>query len=513
MTQPPPESAKSGTSPLLFQAAVFVVIVVVTLLVFNIWQSWHARKLDLQSADNGASNLARSLAQHAYDTFKQVDNSLLELKERAEHDGLGPAQQRRLQKVMHDQVNNSPQLHGSFIFDAQGRWVVTSFGRTGAHANNGDRAYFQYHQRHNDNNFYIGKVIRSRSTDDLVIPISRRLNNPDGSFAGVVLATLYVDYFRNFYDDFALEDQDALSLLLADGTILYRRPYAPESIGKNVSLGVLFRQILPYSTFGNATLVSKFDGVERIYGYSRVPHYPLVIAAGLSKHDVLSSWRKDTGLFALGGSILLAILLALGITLIRQINHSLQTEAELVRTRDQLTQMNQTLEELALLDGLTGLANRRRFDMALANHSNHAARYARNLALLILDIDYFKQYNDIYGHVAGDRCLQQIGQLLQAMPNRVGDLVARYGGEELTIILPDTDLAGAMGCAERVLAHVRQMQIPHEGSPLGQITVSIGVAVQTPGNAADSTPVALIKQADAALYQAKKNGKNQVCHA
>ena len=184
-----------------------------------------------------------------------------------------------------------------------------------------------------------------------------------------------------------------------------------------------------------------------------------------------------------------------------------------MRTRDQLTQMNQTLEELALLDGLTGLANRRRFDMALANHSNHAARYARNLALLILDIDYFKQYNDIYGHVAGDRCLQQIGQLLQAMPNRVGDLVARYGGEELTIILPDTDLVGAMGCAERVLAHVRQMQIPHEGSPLGQITVSIGVAVQTPGNAADSTPVALIKQADAALYQAKKNGKNQVCHA
>ena len=107
------------------------------------------------------------------------------------------------------------------------------------------------------------------------------------------------------------------------------------------------------------------------------------------------------------------ILLAMGMVLLRQIKHSMQTEAELMRTRDQLTSINQMLEELALLDGLTGLANRRQFDIALKNELARASRNYRSVALLMLDIDYFKQYNDSYGHVAGDQCLQQIGQTLK----------------------------------------------------------------------------------------------------
>ena len=154
--------------------------------------------------------------------------------------------------------------------------------------------------------------------------------------------------------------------------------------------------------------------MERIYGYSRVNRFPLVIAAGLSKRDALADWRTDAGLFAVGGLSLLMILLAMGMVLLRQIKHSMQTEAELMRTRDQLTSINQMLEELALLDGLTGLANRRQFDIALKNELARASRNYRSVALLMLDIDYFKQYNDSYGHVAGDQCLQQIGQTLKA---------------------------------------------------------------------------------------------------
>ncbi|CAM4087250.1 sensor domain-containing diguanylate cyclase [Serratia silvae] len=501
---------KNKNSPLLYQAGVFVIIVVLTLVVFNAWQIWNAHQRNLQIAGNDSENLARSLAQHAEDTFALVNNNLIDLSERIETDGLGEPQRLRLQKVMQIQASNFPQLYGSVVFDAQGNWILTSNGKPLSHANNADRAYFKYHLTHNKNTVYIGKVIRSRSTGDLIIPISRRLSHADGSFAGVVMATLYVDYFREFYNTFALNNNASLSLLLADGTILYRRPYNEDAIGTNICHSILFQEILPHSPFGNVTLVSQFDNVERVYGYSQVERYPLVIAAGLSKKDILADWRNDASLFAVGGGVLLSILLALGFVLIRQINHSVQTEVELTRTRDKLTQMNHTLEELALLDSLTGLANRRQFDIALKNEMTRAARNDRSIALLMLDIDYFKQFNDIYGHVAGDQCLQQLGRMLQSMVNRPGDLMARYGGEELAIILPDTDLQGAIAFAERVLEGIRQLKIVHIGSPLGIITASIGASAKVPHQYND-TPLSLVNLADNALYTAKKGGKNRVC--
>lgn len=488
----------------------FVVVVVVTLIVFNTWQIWNSHQRNLQSAASDAENLARSLTQHAENTFALVDNNLIELSERIETEGLGQKQKSRLQKVLQAQVANFPQLHGSFIYDAQGNWILTSSGKPLGHSNYADREYFQYHLSHNNNTSYIGAVIRSRTTDDLVIPVSRRLNHPDGSFAGVVVSTIYVNYFRQFYNSFALKSDTSLSLLRSDGTILYRRPDSEDAIGKNISQGVLFQQILPYSAFGNATITSVYDNLERIYGYSRGESYPLVIAAGLSKKDVLVDWRSDASLFIVGGGVLLAILVSLGLVLIRQINYSVQTETELTRTRDQLTLMNHTLEELALLDGLTGLANRRHFDIALKNEMTRAARNNRSIALLMLDIDYFKQYNDIYGHVAGDLCLQQLGRMLKSMASRSGDLMARYGGEELAIILPDTDLEGAKLLAERVLEGIRELKIAHSGSPMEIVTVSIGVSAKVP-HPYNDTPLGLVHLADNALYAAKKSGRNRVC--
>ncbi|CAI0740266.1 sensor domain-containing diguanylate cyclase [Serratia ficaria] len=508
-TQEAKQARTAKSSPLLFQAGVFILIVAVTLILFNSWQIWNAHQRDLRSAEHESANLARSLAQHADDTFMQVDGNLLDLTERIQTDGLGQPQLLRLQRVMQAQVGNLPQLHGMFIYDSHGRWLATSSGKFVANANNADREYFKYHQDADGKGLYIGKVIRSRSTGDLIIPISRRFNYPDGSFAGVVLATLYVDYFRQFYDSFALNTDASLSLLLADGTILYRRPYVAASIGKNISQGVLFREILPHSEFGNATITSLYDKVERIYGYSRVNRYPLVIAAGMSKRDALADWRDDASLFAVGGLSLLVILLALGLVLLRQIKHSVQTEAELVRTRDQLTTINQMLEELALLDGLTGLANRRQFDIALKNELTRASRNYRSVALLMLDIDYFKQYNDIYGHVAGDQCLQQIGQTLKGLARRSNDIMARYGGEELGIILPDTDAQGALIFAERVINAVRELKIPHQGNPHGIVTISIGICAKVP-HMYNDTPIGFINEADNALYLAKKEGKNRI---
>lgn len=272
----------------------------------------------------------------------------------------------------------------------------------------------------------------------------------------------------------------SLNLLLADGTILYRRPYTATSIGKNIAKDVLFSEILPHSEFGNATITPLYDKVYRVYGYSRVNSYPLAIAAELSKRDALSNWRNDASLFAVGGMVLLSDLLAMGMVLLRQIKHIMQTEAELILTRDHLTNMNRMLEELALLDYLTSLVNRRHFDITLKNEVVDASRNYRSIALLMMDIDHFKQYNDSYGHVAGDQCLQQIGQTLKGLARRSNDTVARYGGEEMSIILPDTDVQGALIFAERVINAVRGLKISHQGYPHGIVTISIGICAKVP---------------------------------
>jgi diguanylate cyclase (GGDEF)-like protein len=141
-----------------------------------------------------------------------------------------------------------------------------------------------------------------------------------------------------------------------------------------------------------------------------------------------------------------------------------------------------------------------------------ASRNYRSVALLMLDIDYFKQYNDIYGHVAGDQCLQQIGQMLKGMASRSNDIMARYGGEEMAIILPDTDAQGALIFAERVIEAVRALKIPHDGNPHGVITISIGIYAKVP-HMYNDTPMSFINQADSALYQAKSQGKYRIYSA
>jgi diguanylate cyclase (GGDEF)-like protein/PAS domain S-box-containing protein len=165
------------------------------------------------------------------------------------------------------------------------------------------------------------------------------------------------------------------------------------------------------------------------------------------------------------------------------------------------------LEELAKLDGLTGVANRRRFDEILATEWQRAQRNSLSLSLLMIDVDHFKRYNDAYGHQAGDICLQKIAGALNTIIYRPGDLVARYGGEEFSIILTATDAQGATIVAQRILEHIAELAIPHRESNNGYVTLSIGIAEMTTG--ADLRAETLISAADSALYSAKHAGRNR----
>lgn len=176
---------------------------------------------------------------------------------------------------------------------------------------------------------------------------------------------------------------------------------------------------------------------------------------------------------------------------------------------DKVAQQTQALQQLSFTDSLTGLANRRALDQRLQQEINSARRQQRDLALLMLDIDYFKAFNDFYGHQAGDDGLKQVSAVIQNCIKRQQDIVARYGGEEFVCILPDTDANGALEAAEAILAALKQAAIPHQRSDIASyVTVSIGIMAGVPDMAVDGQQ--WLASADEALYQAKTNGRNQV---
>lgn len=184
-------------------------------------------------------------------------------------------------------------------------------------------------------------------------------------------------------------------------------------------------------------------------------------------------------------------------------------EQELLEVKRQLEEANSILQHLSFIDGLTGIANRRRFDEMLKNEWNRGMRPGLPLALIIFDIDLFKKYNDSLGHQAGDTCLKQVAQALKETLKRPGDLAVRYGGEEFAAILPNTSLEGAANIAETIRTSVENLKILHHASEVSKyVTVSLGVAARIP-NPYSSLEV-LIEEADRALYQAKKDGRNRL---
>lgn len=174
----------------------------------------------------------------------------------------------------------------------------------------------------------------------------------------------------------------------------------------------------------------------------------------------------------------------------------------------ELEAANQQLEALSATDGLTGLANRRRFDAYWAEEWQRALRTVAPLAVIMIDVDHFKAYNDHYGHQQGDACLRRVGEALRLNVRRAGELVARYGGEEFVVVMPGATVEQALQMADAVHAAIRDARIAHAASPVAaELTVSLGVAVGTPH--ATDLPDRLVQAADAALYEAKRQGRNR----
>jgi diguanylate cyclase (GGDEF)-like protein len=517
-TTPPPDNPAPGArdkntpakrSAILWYASVFVVFVCIALVVMESWFAWSNRKNDLLAAEVDTANLTRALAQHAEDTVKKADIAVFGLLERIEVYGMAPSTLQSLYPLLVEQVRQMPELQGIFIYDENGRWLINSLENTpDPTRNNADRAYFIHHRDNADRQPYVSAPLRSKSTGEWVIPISRRINHPDGSFAGVVLGSIKMSYFNRYYARFDIGNAGTIVLALPDATVMVRRPYAESAIGQNIGNGTLFSRYIRHKPSGTQIMLSSLDGTERVVSYHTLENYPLVVVTSRSKSEVLAAWRERVTRQAVGVFFLVGVIALLGLRLVKQIRmHDLIEEA-LFLAQQKVLAVNKTLQRLALQDALTGLANRRQFDLTLNSEYDRAVREQRSVALLMIDVDYFKRFNDVYGHPQGDICLSKVADVMQA--KRPGDFSARYGGEEFAVILTETDLKGAMIVAEIIRQAIRDLNLPHSGNPTGFVTVSVGVCAMTPSSFSNGPPT-FLQAADEALYMAKGAGRNTVC--
>lgn len=474
----------------------------------TLWKVMASRERALAEVDIHGLNLTQALSTYSEGIVRQSSMILLGLVERLETEGSGPRQIERLSQLVSRQQPLMPQLSGITVYDRDGRWLMSSNRPIPAGANSSDRAYFIHHRDDPSREPFIGLPIRSRATQEWVITISRRFDDVTGQFAGVVAVTLGVENFLRLFGQIDLGHDGAIGLSYTDGSLLVRYPFREQDMGRNFSSSPIYAKYLIDKSVGTASFTSSLDGVERLYAFRKSDQLPLVTTVALGKREALAAWQLEAQLSALVVSGLLLLIGSIGWLLIGAMRRRSLAEGELRVTQQQLLDSNQQLERLAMHDALTGLANRRRFNETLAQEVGRARRSGRPLALLMIDIDHFKRYNDSHGHLAGDACLQQVAQRLAGCTRRPPDLLARYGGEELAAILPDTDCAGAARVAQAMLDCLALEPLAHADSPFEKVTVSIGVA-SARGCDLDNSE-ALLARADQALYVAKETGRNRL---
>jgi diguanylate cyclase (GGDEF)-like protein len=397
------------------------------------------------------------------------------------------------QRVLFDQSSNATGLGSILILDRDGTAVADSRSETPRSFNGANMDYFKIHRDGKyERELFISHPFKSLLQQNMwTIGLSRRIDDADGNFDGIVLGTLKLSYFTHLFGAVNMPADSSIEIIHDDGTILMSSPYA--NIGQSLRTSSVFQQI-SQAPGGEATDVSDRDHIERFFAFKRISRLPMTLNVGIPTSHFLAMWRWRMSVVALGFFILSGLIVILAITLGRELQRRALAE--------------QSLSELALTDGLTGLANRRHFDETLELEWRRGLRDQTPAALLMIDCDYFKKFNDTYGHIDGDQVLRAVAGALRDSVQRPADLVARYGGEEFSILLPDTDIDGALRVAEAVRAAIARLDWKHEGSPLGRLTVSVGAASCLPNE--EDGAISLIKAADFALYHAKAGGRDQV---
>lgn len=621
---------------------------------------WIGRQEAMNNATLEAANIAGALAGEMSGVIQMTDTVLGGMRDQVETYGTAPASLSRLGRMLGAVNKALPMLRWIKVFDAQGRLLVRPAssqpgGQAGSQVG-GDiaqAAYFAHHRDVTDRGFFIDGPMRDPADGSLVLTISCRIDKADGSFGGVVVASLSQEYLQNMLSGFDVGTTGVIVMLRSDSTLIARMPEDPKDIGRAV-----LRHPQPLGRVSGES-VSPIDGILRLDSTAWVKDTPIVLRVGRGKAEVLGPWRAMAAFQGIGLTLVLAGLASLSLRLAQSIGEKERSNALLKWSNAQLAKSealtaranrwlemaeemaqvghwhislnggqkvtwsdevyrlhgvtratftptlekvvqachpedramvrdtmraaidlgrpfervsrivrpdgterhvlsrgffqaaaggappsifgvmmdvteqkrseaalveananaeaanvaleaaNQSLQAMALQDSLTGLANRRRFDRALDQEFRRAMRTGTPIGLILIDVDQFKEFNDMYGHQAGDACLRTIGAAIPPLLNRPGDIAARYGGEEIALLLPGTSLAGACALAERVAKAVRDLRLPHAGSVHGCVTISGGVEAFVPLRDSDGA-AKLVEHADLALYAAKRAGRDRV---
>jgi len=575
----------------------------------------------VQNANNRQMETARAMALHTDDLMALAQQPLNDLSAHA-REALGDESKTQLLfEEMLRVVKTSPLLRSLAYADAQGRLLQSTFAANSAGIDLSNREYFQFHKANVSTQARFGLPSQSQTNGRWFLPISQRIDNPDGSLAGVMIATIDMDHFSHFIETFGVNEENAFALLREDGAILLRLPMDLKAMGANIADSALYRDEIMKKLRGNYEYVSRFDGAKRISGFYRSPETGVTAIAAQTKDSIFADWLKQSKYPWL--SIILAYLIgtAMAVRWIRQIelreiwdqkvaareaefrlianastdviekislagirqyvspaaerifeqstesvigtsvldNRDDQTRSTweqalakvrlgsstesilyrhqrmdgtaiwlesviscvrgddtnepdgiVVITRDvtRHQMMKQELNALATTDELTRLFNKRYFNTQLSAMLTAARADQQSVSLILLDLDRFKVYNDTYGHLAGDCALRDVAAVIPSQLIGTGGLAARYGGEELVVLLPNIGAEETARIAENIRKAVAALGIAHaENLPWGHVTVSCGYATALPSQSLSEND--LIAQADRALYRAKAAGRNQ----
>jgi len=638
---------------LQLRLAVVMILAGFALVAADLVGIWSARREALNTSWAESTNLASSLADQTRGVLQMMDTVMTSLRDQVETDGITPPSLARLDRMMASARKALPMLHGLFVLDAQGRPFFRPDPEPPPGFDFAGRGYFIRHRANPSRAPFVGRPVRGAATGMAILTVSTRIDKPDGSFGGVVVASIPITALQNMFNGLDVGQHGVIAMLRADGVLIARRPHDGQDIGQ-----VVQKQMLPGRDQRRVS-VSPIDGDVLLESDAWVENAPIVLRVGRSKEDVLAAWNVMAMFHGIGLLVVLGGLTSLSLRLSASIGESERAAAALRRTNAQLAQSealtaranrwlemaeevarvghwrltlgescdltwsdevyrlhgvnktsfdltpehvintyhpddretmrdamrrtigsglpfelvarilwgdgsvrhlltrgffqaasagappsvfgvimdvteqidaeaallaanakaeaanaalesaNHALQTLVLQDSLTGLSNRRHFDRGLGQEFRRAMRTGTSIGLILIDVDHFKLFNDTYGHQAGDACLRAIAATIPPLLNRPGDIAARYGGEELALLLSGTAQQGARALAERVAQAVRNLGIPHAGSKHGIVTLSAGVEAFVPVRDLDNE-MELLEHADMALYAAKHAGRDRV---
>jgi diguanylate cyclase (GGDEF)-like protein len=386
--------------------------------------------------------------------------------------------------ILFDHATTAKHFGAIQVFDAEGRLTIDASSLDPLPENRGDEDYFKVHRDNPGAGLFISRPMLFRGAYSIVL--SRRISDTDGGFIGVVAGSIRFSYFHELFERLSLDPEDTITVLKRDRTIMMRRPFDLDIIGKNLSVLQAWRaDNLPAGSSYSGQ--GPVDPTPRLYVRSN-GNNSLFVVAGKPLTAVFALWQREA--LRIGAVVLALALFLLGssIVLAREIGRRANAESR--------------LEEMATTDALTGLKNRRKFDDVIESEWRRAMRQKTPIALLMIDADHFKSYNDTFGHQAGDQVLVGIAICISDSVRRAGDCAARYGGEEFAVLLPNTSAADAFKVAEAIRGKVQGWSDDETSS-----TVSCGIASLVPAIGMDWS--ILVSAADKALYAAKAGGRNQ----